>query len=397
MAQRVTNTVTIVQSSNIPEFNPENESWILWKEKLDVHFFEMKCTDLDAKKAILLKSIGSEPYKLLHSLCSPKSPVNKTYDEICEIMNMHFTPPTIIFRERKKFYTAKISENETISDWYAKTKNLALNCKFGEHLNSFILDRFIVGLPENIFEKFFEEDETLALEKALQKALILETKVKNDKTNYKNSHVNIIHRHQGGAKKYRNNAKLNNSYNSGNFKRESNKHSNYTETTTNQSIKCKHCGWKNRTSKECRYKNSKCNKCKKIGHLASICYGNFRKTVNYVSNDSNTNDINTNENILSIFSVLNNNSKDWYHVSIIMNGISMNIACDTGASCTIIPYSLFERFDDNLILRPCKNSYYDYGGNKIKIIGEFDCAIEYNGKLKFITTIVTNTRFFEKI
>jgi len=52
MAQPVSNTVTIVQSSNIPEFNPEDEFWMLWKEKLDIHFFEMKCTDLDAKKAI---------------------------------------------------------------------------------------------------------------------------------------------------------------------------------------------------------------------------------------------------------------------------------------------------------------------------------------------------------
>ena len=35
--------VTMLQSTNVPEFNPN--SWSVWKERLEIHFCEINCTD----------------------------------------------------------------------------------------------------------------------------------------------------------------------------------------------------------------------------------------------------------------------------------------------------------------------------------------------------------------
>lgn len=113
-------STTLLQTTNIPEFQPNEETWQVWKEKLDIHFCEINCTAEHSKKAVLLKSIGASAYNLLHSLCSPSSPVSKTFYALCEILQTHYTPPTIVFRERKNFYSATKSDEETVAQWFAK-------------------------------------------------------------------------------------------------------------------------------------------------------------------------------------------------------------------------------------------------------------------------------------
>lgn len=120
----VNSAVNVYHSSNVPEFNAQTESWLLWKEKLDIHFCGINCTDDNAKKAILLKSVGAAPYEVLHSLCSPQSPVSHTYKALCDMLEKQYIPPTIVFRERKLFYAATKSESESVSEWFARTKNL---------------------------------------------------------------------------------------------------------------------------------------------------------------------------------------------------------------------------------------------------------------------------------
>lgn len=52
---------------------------------------------------------------------------------------MHYTLPTLLLRERKTFHMSTKSENETVASWYARVKQLALNCKFGQHLEASVL------------------------------------------------------------------------------------------------------------------------------------------------------------------------------------------------------------------------------------------------------------------
>ncbi|XP_046803806.1 uncharacterized protein K02A2.6-like [Lucilia cuprina] len=239
-------TVTIYHPNNMPQFSPRNESWLLWKEKLDIHFTEINCTEESTKKATLLKAIG--PIATL------------------QLTKMHYTPPTIIFRERKSFHTAIQGEDETVAEWHARVKKLALACKFGVHLDAFVLDRFIMGINNKIFERLCEEDEKITIEDALRKALIMEMNINN-------------------------------------------------------------CG----------------------------------------------------------------NSTELYKVSIKIDGIPIEVVCDSGAPCSLVSKSFVDSLNKKVSLKSCTDPYVDFNGNKIKVLGQYDEIIELKGTKKTVKLVVTDS------
>nr|XP_041633413.1 uncharacterized protein K02A2.6-like [Drosophila kikkawai] len=70
----------------------------------------------------------------------------------------------------------------------------------------------------------------------------------------------------------------------------------------------------------------------------------------------------------------------------------MSIACDTGAPCTLVPASFYNKSANKKPLRECRTPYVSYNGDKIKIVGEYDATIEYRGVQKEIVVVVTNTK-----
>lgn len=194
-------TTTLFQTQPLTEFSCDKDTWPVWEEKLSIHLVEIGQTSENGKKATLLKSIGADAYNILHSLCYPAEPVNKTFKELCEILSSYFTPPTIVFRERKAFMNATRKSDETVVQWHASIKKLALNCKFGVDLDSFVLNKFVSELPEKIFQKICEEDEKLNLTLALKKAMIFETKFTS---NNEEQNVNFIKRNRNYGNKNNN-------------------------------------------------------------------------------------------------------------------------------------------------------------------------------------------------
>lgn len=184
------------QTPPIVTFAPTKETFEVWQERLQMYFEEIKCKNEAVQRSILLRSIGSEPYNLLHSICSPESPTSKLYAELCQLLNTHYTPPVIVFYERKNFQKARRTENESIVQWFAKVKRLALKCKFDTHFDSYVRDKFIVDLPEKIFEKMCEESEDITPDAALKKAIMLEAKFgtfkSHAKSNEQESSVNYV-------------------------------------------------------------------------------------------------------------------------------------------------------------------------------------------------------------
>ncbi|XP_037930885.1 uncharacterized protein K02A2.6-like [Teleopsis dalmanni] len=371
----------IFQQNCIAEFSPQKEQWTLWNKRLEIYFAEINCTNENIKKASLLKNIGSASDELLHNLCSPASPISKTYKELCAILKTQYTPPTIIFRERKIFHSAVQSEIETVSEWYARVKKLALTCKFGENLSAFILDRFIMGIKNKIFERLCEEDENLTIEQALRKALIIELRLSEQKSYGEN--VNYINNNNDVKPKYN---KTNGSYKNIPNKNIPNKVQNNKSTKTFQP--CAHCGWRNHVSNECYYKSCKCHQCGRIGHLSSICKKNT-KVVNKVSSIKVKDHI---DNRFCIYSInqKGEDSTELYSVTINFNGISMDVVCDSGAPCSLIPKYILNRCNKTVSLKNCIDPYVDYNGNHIKVLGEYFENIEYNGINKKIKLVVTN-------
>lgn len=163
----------------IPKFYSAHDDWQVFTERLE-QFFEINDVAEDKKRAILITSISDDVYKLLRDVCHPVLPKNKTFDELCELLNKQFVVKTSVFRERVTFYSAKQMKTETISSWFARIKKLSVDCKFGDRFDDILLDRFISGLRSSpILDRLCEEDEDkLTLQNAVEIAITKESAIK---------------------------------------------------------------------------------------------------------------------------------------------------------------------------------------------------------------------------
>lgn len=163
----------------LPRFDNQCDDWMVFTERLE-QFFEINDVVEEKKKAILITSIGDDIYKTLRDVCHPVLPKNKTFDELCDLLNKQFVIKTSVFRERYSFYNARQMAGESIANWFARIKKLSIDCKFGERFDATLLDRFVSGLrPSPIFDRLCEEDEDkLTLQSAVDIAITKESSIK---------------------------------------------------------------------------------------------------------------------------------------------------------------------------------------------------------------------------
>lgn len=164
----------------LPHFYGDGYDWNVFTERLE-QFFEINDVVEEKKKAILITCIGDQVYKTLRDVCHPALPKEKSFDELCELLNKQFVVKTSVFRERCNFYTAKQQKKETVSAWFARIKSLSIDCKFGERFDDILLDRFISGLkPSPVLDRLCEEnEETLTLQQAFDIAVTKESATKD--------------------------------------------------------------------------------------------------------------------------------------------------------------------------------------------------------------------------
>lgn len=168
----------------LPRFWSDNDDWQVFTERLE-QFFEINDVEDSKKRAILITCIGDNVYKTLRDVCHPALPKEKTFDELCELLNKQFVVKTSVFRERFNYYNAKQLANESISNWFARIKSLSIDCKFGDRFDAILLDRFISGLrPSPILDRLCEEDEEkLTIQQALEIAVTKESSTKENSRN----------------------------------------------------------------------------------------------------------------------------------------------------------------------------------------------------------------------
>ena len=75
-------------------FNPSQDEWPLYVERLEHVFVANGITDGAKKRAVLLSVIGASNYKLLSSLVAPAKPREKEYSALVDSdkLTEHFTP-----------------------------------------------------------------------------------------------------------------------------------------------------------------------------------------------------------------------------------------------------------------------------------------------------------------
>lgn len=156
-------------NGELPHFYGQNDEWEVFRDRVEEYAVLNDLNDVKTR-AVLITCIDHETHKQLVDLCYPELPKNKTFKEICELLNKHFKRRPCTYRERHIFYNAKQEESEAIIEWFKRIRSLAVDCNLGYQFSGILLDRFISGLRESsVLEQIYREStESMTLQRALE-------------------------------------------------------------------------------------------------------------------------------------------------------------------------------------------------------------------------------------
>ena len=160
-------------------FELSSDDWRLYAQRFE-HFLLANGIEDDSKRRhLLLALIGNSTFKLLTNLVAPKKPGELSYKEICEQLEKHFSPKPVKIAERFHFYNRRQHSEETVAEYLAELRKLAINCEFGNFLEDALCDRLVCGLKDEATQWRLLIEVDLSLKKAFEIIQGIEAAAKN--------------------------------------------------------------------------------------------------------------------------------------------------------------------------------------------------------------------------
>lgn len=234
-------------------FEPGTESWTCYNERLDQYFVANEVAN-DKKVPALLSLVGPKTYGVLRDLTSPNLPKDKTYDELCLLLNKHFNPEPLVIAERFRFHKREQKQGESITDFNVSLRKLSLHCKFGQNLNDTLRDRLVCGLQNEQIQKRLLSEKDLTYDKALEIAMSMESAQRDVKELHGAVGVNKL------SSKITKKAVD-----------KTDKTGNNVKKYDRKKPSCYRCNRNNHAPNQCRFIKAKRNKCDLVGHIAAAC------------------------------------------------------------------------------------------------------------------------------
>ena len=75
----------------IQEFDPSSKLFTVYMEKVNLFFMANNVPD-EKKAPLFLTIVGKPTYALIRDLIQPSSPVNKTLQDIMDVLKKHYQP-----------------------------------------------------------------------------------------------------------------------------------------------------------------------------------------------------------------------------------------------------------------------------------------------------------------
>ncbi|KAL5487308.1 hypothetical protein EMCRGX_G019895 [Ephydatia muelleri] len=220
----------------IQEFEPGNESMSAYLERVEL-FMAANAIAEERKVTVFLSTVGPKTYGLLRNLVAPSKPQDKSMLELTAVLKKHFEPKPIVIAERFYFHRRNQAVGESIAEYVAELRRLAMNCKFGAYLDEAMRDRLVCGLRDEDTQKKLLSEEDLTFARAAEIAQSREAAQLNVQQ-LKETSVAVKTVSSRVDKQFR---------------------------------RCPHCGKNNHSSEKCSFKSATCYKCRKPGHIASVC------------------------------------------------------------------------------------------------------------------------------
>ena len=133
-------------------FNSSKDDWNAWSRRFEQWvMLSSYSTGDDAptkKRAAFCTYIDSATFKLLCSLCAPKKPEELTFDQLKAKLDSQYGTKKLVLVERYRFYNCKQWEGQSLTDYIAELRRLAITCERSEEhlLEDNLRDKFVMGL-----------------------------------------------------------------------------------------------------------------------------------------------------------------------------------------------------------------------------------------------------------
>ena len=125
-------------------------------------------------RALLLTSCGPETYHVIRGLVQPARPSDKTFEQLCALVQSHYSPKPSEIVERYKFHSRSRKPEESVSEYIAELRRLSEHCNFGNNLDSSLRDRIVCGINDPAIQKKLLSETNLDLKKTITVAVALE-------------------------------------------------------------------------------------------------------------------------------------------------------------------------------------------------------------------------------
>ena len=311
----------------------------------------------DRCKAVLVATLGIQNVSLLMSLIAPETTADKTLDELTDVLKQHFKPAPKAISERYRFMCRRQKSGETVSQFIAELRTLAVKCQFTD-LEIRLRDQFVFGLTDdNTQRKLFTQPDNVALKDVLNIAQSIEaaelstSMVRGNESNSPSSQVHKTDKRSPGK---------------GNFSSQKSK-----PGKNQQQQQCPNCGSKkHKKSRDCPHKEVECHTCGKRGHFARMCRSGNNRNVTESSQVNTTVSCHTNSN----------SADRCINISVTINGVNHAMELDTGCETSILSEDFWRQCLKSPKLTPSALTFRTYTKETFKPLGELKTSIVYNGQ-----------------
>lgn len=333
-----------------------SENFRVFKEDVSIYFTATKTTNEqnDIQVARLKNLLGPEGRKVYRSI-NTTEPGKETVLSIMKTLEDHCIPKKNETMEIFKFLSRHQGPNEPFERFYVALKSLILSCGFGDQEEKLLKSQIILGInSKTTQQKLLMSENNVSLQKVVDYCLAIEQSETNLKT--------LSLEHEGAS-------------------------SMEVFESQPQKFNCSNCGFKHVKNK-CGAYGKQCHKCHRMNHYSSMCR---QRSVNRTRQTHNISKVQANEdqhdqqdnfslNLIGIAEVKSSARNKW-HEDLDVEGSSVEFKIDTGAETNIIPYSVYNKFPEEIkkLVRETPVKLEVYGGFIIVPYGIIRLNVSYNG------------------
>eukprot|EP00731_Ephydatia_muelleri_P024558 Em0016g829a len=139
---------------NLGVFDRDLEDWASYCERVEQYFIANGISNADRKRAILLSVCGPATFKLIRSLIAPDKPSDKSFEQIVKAVSDHLCPKPSSILQRFYFNSCVQKESESIAQFVAELRRLAVHCEFEGTLEIMYRDRLVdkkgLSVPDSV-------------------------------------------------------------------------------------------------------------------------------------------------------------------------------------------------------------------------------------------------------